>query len=243
VSIGIYNAASAMVVRLSELDIIAHNLANAETPGYRTQRLSFRNFGETFLWTIAGTGNRPPARLPLGVTVDRQSIDLRSGSFRPTNNPLDVAIDGDGWFVVQTPQGIRYTRKGNLAISRNGVLVTSDGYPVLGENNQPIRIPTNATAAVRIAETGEIFAGTQRLGRLQFVTLQTVQPAGNGYFVGTNAQPANARIAQGMLEGSNVQVVTELVRMLNALRSYEMSARTFSAFEASKQALLEATRV
>ncbi len=241
-SIGIYNAASAMMVRLSEVDIIAHNLANAETPGYRAQRLSFRNFGETFLWTIAGTGNRPPARLPLGVTVDRQSVDLRSGSFRPTNNPLDVAIDGDGWFAVQTPQGIRYTRKGNFAISRDLMLVTSEGYPVLSENNQPIRIPTNATVAIRIAETGEIFAGTQRVGRLQVVTLQTVQPVGNGYFLGANPQPSNTRIAQGMLESSNVQVVTELVRMLNALRSYEMSARTFSAFEASKQALLEATR-
>ena len=242
-SVGIYNAASAMMVRLSEVDIIAHNLANAETPGYRAQRLSFRNFGETFLWAISGTGNRPPARLPLGVTVDRQSVDLRSGPFRPTDNSLDVAIDGDGWFVVQTPQGIRYTRKGNFAISRNGILVTSDGYPVLGENNQSIRVPTNATTAVRIAETGEIFAGTRRLGRLKVVALQNVQPVGNGYFLGVNPQPINARITQGMLEGSNVQVVTELVRMLNALRSYEMSAKTFSAFEASKQALLEATRV
>ena len=231
-----------MMVRLSEVDIIAHNLANAETPGYRTQRLSFRNFGETFLWTIAGTGNRPPARFPLGVTVDRQSADLRFGSFRPTGNPLDVAIDGDGWFVVQTPQGIRYTRKGNFAISRDGVLVTSDGYPVLGENNQPIRIPTNATAAIRIGETGEIFAGTQRVGRLQVMTLQTVQPASNGYFLGVNPQPTNTHIAQGMLEGSNVAVITELVRMLNALRTYEMASRTFTAFEASKQALLEATR-
>lgn len=241
-SIGIYNAASAMMVRLSEVDIIAHNLANTETPGYRAQRLSFRNFGETFLWAIAGTGNRPPARLPLGITIDRQQVDLRLGSLRPTNNPLDVAIDGDGWFVVQTPQGIRYTRKGNFAISRDGMLVTSDGYPVLGENNQPIRIPINATVTIRIAETGEIFAGTQRVGRLQVVMLQTVQPVGNGYFLGVNPQPTNTRIAQGMLEGSNVQVVTELVRMLNALRSYEMSARTFSAFETSKQALLEATR-
>lgn len=102
---------------------------------------------------------------------------------------------------------------------------------------------TSASKPIPIAETGEIFVGMQRVGRLQVVTLQTVQPVGNGYFVGTNPQPINARIAQGVLEGSNVQVVTELVRMLSALRSYEMSARTFSAFEASKQALLEATRV
>ncbi|MFN3421201.1 MAG: flagellar hook-basal body protein, partial [Armatimonadota bacterium] len=162
---------------------------------------------------------------------------------RPTGNPLDVAIDGDGWFVIQTPQGVRYTRKGNFALSRDGTLVTSEGFPVLGENNQPIRIPANAAASLRIAETGEIFAGTQRLGRLRVVSLQSVQPIGDGYYLGVNPQPANARIAQGMLEGSNVQVVTELVRMLNALRSYEAAARTFSAFEASKQALMEATKV
>lgn len=231
-----------MILRLNELDIIAHNLANAETPGYKTQRISFRNFGETFLWTINGTGNRPPARLPLGVTVSAQRLNLQAGSMRPTGNPLDVAIDGDGWFVVQTPQGIRYTRKGNFALSRDGTLVTAEGFPILGDNNQPIRIPSNVAASVSIAETGEIFAGTQRLGRLQIVTLQNVRPAGEGYYTGVNPRPANARIAQGMLESSNVQVITELVRLLNALRTYEMNARTFSAFETSKQALLEATK-
>jgi len=242
VSIGIYNAASAMMVRLGELDIIAHNLANAETPGYKTQRLGFRNFGETFLWAINGTGNRPPARLPLGVTVSDQRLNLQAGSMKPTGNPLDVAIDGDGWFAVQTPQGVRYTRKGNFALSRDGTLVTSEGFPVLGENNQPIRIPPNTAGSIRIAETGEIFAGTQRLGRLRVVALQGIQPAGEGYYTGVNPSPTNARIVQGMLESSNVQVVTELVRMLNALRSYEATARTFNAFEASKQALLEATK-
>lgn len=231
-----------MMVRLNELDIIAHNLANAETPGYKSQRLGFRNFGETFLWAISGTNDQPPARLPLGVTVGEQRVNLQAGALRPTGNPLDVAINGDGWFIVQTPQGVRYTRKGSFALARDGTLVTAEGFPVLGDNNQPVRVPTNVAASVRIAETGEIFAGTQRLGRLQIVTLQSVQPAGEGYYAGVNPQPANARVAQGMLENSNVQVITELVRMLNALRTYEMSARTFSAFEASKQALLEATR-
>jgi flagellar basal-body rod protein FlgF len=242
VSVGLYNAASAMMVRLSELDTIAHNLANANSPGFRAMRLSFRNFGETFLWAMNGANNRPPARLPLGVTVDQQRLEMRSGALRPTGNPLDVALDGDGWFVVQTPQGVRYTRKGNFTLSRDGTLVTAEGYPVLGDNNQPIRIPANAVASLRIAETGEIFAGSQRLGRLRIVSVQNLQPAGDGYYIGTNPQPSNTRIVQGMLEGSNVQVITELVRMLNALRTYEMASRTFSAFDASKQALLEATR-
>ncbi|MFA0758378.1 MAG: hypothetical protein KEFWMYNX_000389 [Candidatus Fervidibacter sp.] len=241
--IGLYNAASAMMVRLSELDTIAHNLANANSPGFRAMRLSFRNFGETLLWAMNGTNNRPPARLPLGVTVDQQRLDLRLGSLRPTGNPLDVALDGDGWFVVQTPQGVRYTRKGNFTLSRDGTLVTAEGFPVLGDNNQPIRIPSSAAvSSLRIAETGEIFAGSQRLGRFRIVSVQNLQPVGDGYYIGTNPQPSNTRIAQGMLEGSNVSVITELVRMLNALRTYEMASRTFSAFDASKQALLEATR-
>jgi flagellar basal-body rod protein FlgF len=242
-SIGLYNAASAMMVRLSELDTIAHNLANANSPGFRAMRLSFRNFGETLLWAMNGTNNRPPARLPLGVTVDQQRLEMRSGALRPTGNSLDVALDGDGWFVVQTPQGVRYTRKGNFALASDGTLVTADGYPVLGDNNQPLRISSSAAvASLRIAETGEIFAGSQRLGRLRIVSVQNLQPAGDGYYIGTNPQPSNTRIVQGMLEGSNVQVITELVRMLNALRTYEMASRTFSAFDASKQALLEATR-
>ena len=242
-SIGLYNAASAMMVRLSELDTIAHNLANANSPGFRAMRLSFRNFGETLLWAISGTNNRPPARLPLGVTVDQQRLEMRSGALRPTGNSLDVALDGDGWFVVQTPQGVRYTRKGNFALASDGTLVTADGYPVLGDNNQPLRISSSAAvASLRIAETGEIFAGSQRLGRLRIVSVQNLQPAGDGYYIGTNPQPSNTRVVQGMLEGSNVQVITELVRMLNVLRTYEMASRTFSAFDASKQALLEATR-
>ena len=242
-SIGLYNAASAMMVRLSELDTIAHNLANANSPGFRAMRLSFRNFGETLLWAMNGMNNRPPARLPLGVTVDQQRLDLRLGILRPTGNSLDVALDGDGWFVVQTPQGVRYTRKGNFALASDGTLVTADGYPVLGDNNQPLRISSSAAvASLRIAETGEIFAGSQRLGRLRIVSVQNLQPAGDGYYIGTNPQPSNTRIVQGMLEGSNVQVITELVRMLNALRTYEMASRTFTAFDASKQALLEATR-
>jgi flagellar basal-body rod protein FlgG len=242
-SIGLYNAASAMMVRLSELDTIAHNLANANSPGFRAMRLSFCNFGETLLWAMNGTNNRPPARLPLGVTVDQQRLEMRSGALRPTGNSLDVALDGDGWFVVQTPQGVRYTRKGNFALASDGTLVTADGYPVLGDNNQPLRISSSAAvASLRIAETGEIFAGSQRLGRLRIVSVQNLQPAGDGYYIGTNPQPSNTRIVQGMLEGSNVQVITELVRMLNALRTYEMASRTFSAFDASKQALLEATR-
>ncbi len=245
VSIGIYNAASAMMVRLSEVDTLAHNLANANTPGYRAMRLSFGNFGETFVRLTSPFPRFPasPLPLPLGVTVTGQRLDTSVGIMQPTGNPLDVAIDGDGWFVVQTPQGIRYTRKGNFALDPQGTLVTAEGYPVLGTNNQPIRVPTNNTASVRIAETGEVFVGTQRLGQLQVVTLQNLRPAGNGYYLGTNPQPANAPIAQGMLEGSNVKVVNEMVRLLNALRTYEMAARTFSAFDTSKQALLEATRL
>lgn len=243
VSVGLYNAASAMMARLSELDTIAHNLANANSPGFRAIRLSFRNFGETLLWAISGTNNRPPARLPLGVTVDQQQLAMRSGALHPTGNPLDVALNGDGWFVVQTPQGVRYTRKGNFTLSRDGTLVTAEGFPVLGDNNQPIRIPSSAAVgSLRIAETGEIFAGSQRLGRFRIVSVQNLQPVGDGYYIGTNPQPTNTRIAQGMLESSNVQVITELVRLLNALRTYEMASRTFTAFEASKQALLEATR-
>lgn len=242
-SVGIYNAASAMVVRLSELDTIAHNLANANSPGYRAQRLSFSNFGETLLWlTEQLATTRQPARLPLGVTVGGQRLDLRQGEIRPTGNPLDVAIDGDGWFVVRTTQGTRYTRKGNFALARDGTLVTPEGYPVLGTDNQSIRIRTNSVDSIRIAETGEIFAGTQRLGQLRTVRVQNLQPAGEGYYVGVNPQPTNVRIVQGALEGSNVGVITEMVRLLSALRSYEMAARTFPSFETSKQALLEATK-
>lgn len=242
-SIGLYNAASAMMTRLAEVDTIAHNLANSPTPGYRAMRVSFRSFRETFLQTAQGTGNQPPARLPLGVTVHHQRLDLRTGTMRYTGNLLDVAVDGDGWFVVQTPQGVRYTRKGNFALSPNGNLVTADGYPVLGVNGRPIAIGNRGE--VLIAENGEISVGTQTVGRLQIVRFadpNIVRPVGNGYYVGSSPQPSQAKVKQGYLELSNVQTVTELVRLLNALRHYEMAARALAANQTTGQALMEATR-
>ncbi len=243
-SVGLYNAASAMMTRLAEVDTIAQNLANSLTPGYRAMRVSFRSFGETFLRTAQGAGNQPTARLPLGVTVHQQRLDLRTGAMRYTGNPLDFAVDGDGWFVVQTPQGIRYTRKGNFALSPNGDLVTAEGYPVLGVNGRPIAIGNRGE--ITVAENGEIVVGTQTVGRLQtvrFADPNTVRPVGSGYYDGSAPQPAQAKVKQGYLELANVQTVTELMRLLNALRSYEMAARSLTANQATGQALMEATRV
>lgn len=231
-SLGLYNAASAMMTRMAELDLVAHNLANLNTPGYRAVRFSHAAFP-----------NALEQRLPLGVTLGEQRVDLTPGPLSYTGNPLDVAIEGEGFFAVQTPQGVLYTRKGNFTLSPEGRLVTAEGYPVLGEDGQPLFVGRGEE--VHITADGQVQVEGKPVGRLQRVTFaepKGVRPVGEGLYGGSSPRPAEGRVVQGALEGSNVRPVLELVRFLSALRSYEMAARSLQSLREAAQALQEAIR-
>lgn len=239
---GIYTAASGMLAEQKRLDVIANNLANVSTTGYKRDAVTTRSFAEIFVSRIHDnnlSGLNTPAPvgpLGLGTYVERTATRLTTGALRATGNPLDVAIVGDGFFAVQTPQGIRYTRQGNFVQDSAGVLVTPEGYPVLVDGG----IVMAQEGPLSINDHGEVFTGTTLLGQLTVVTSQelgALRKEGNGLWVEAGAgeqtmlvTPENAsgryQLRPGYLEASNVDAVIEMVEMISTMRTYEASQRS-----------------
>ena len=213
-----------------ELDVVANNIANLDTTGYKADGSLF----EEYLGSAAraGAGN---ARV--SFVLDRGIWhDMSQGPVQHTGNPLDVAIDGGNAFlVVQTPRGERYTRNGALQINASGQLVTSDGNPVLGEagpitfqpNDNQVSISRDGTISVREGPA-KTDSARGKLRLVSFDNMQQLQKDGSSTFnVTGGAQPlpaTNAGIAQGAIEKSNVHGVVEMSRMIEITRSYTQIA-------------------
>ena len=182
-------------------------------------------------------GGNPPVvgTLGLGSEIAEIATDHSQGNFESTGNPYDVAISGEGYFEIQTPQGVRYTRDGAFFRSRTGVLENVRGQAVLGANGQPIVIPADAES-VSIGAKGEITArvrgAVQQLGQLAFVQFNdrraVLKQGDNLYYpqAGAQPQPATGTIEQGMLERANANVVSEMVELINNYRIYEAGSKS-----------------
>ncbi len=205
-----------------ELSLIAHNLANQSTTGYRAERMLFDE-------ALRKAG----AAEPVSFVVDRASyLEERPGPIETTERPFDAALDGDGWFSLETAQGLRYTRDGRFHRNETGQLVTLDGHNVLDETGGPILLEENVRQFV-IATDGELTADGLGIGRLGVVRFpddqRLLREAGGLYRAENNAegQPAtNVRVLQGALEGANVDPILEITRLMEASRAYEQSARS-----------------
>jgi flagellar basal-body rod protein FlgF len=213
-----------------ELDVIANNIANTDTTGFKANNESFTEFlmpGARDNEFATGKDRR------ISFVEDRATwIDFSAGAMQRTGNPLDVALDGQGYLVVQTPRGQRYTRNGALSINGTGQLVTSSGDQVLGANGPITFQPTDSD--IVISPTGVISvrdgAGTNsaQRGRLQIVSFdrqQRLQKDGAATFLAPpdltpNPAPANTRVVQGAIEKSNVKPILEMARMMEITRSY-----------------------
>lgn len=222
---GLYTAASAMVAQQAKLDILANNLANADTPGFKADLLTV-DVSAASPNTLSDFGSATST-----VRPGRSGLDASSGILRPTGNPLDLAIVGRGLFVVQTPQGPRFTRAGSFTRDSDGFLVTSEGFRVLGSGG-PIRVPdrgfqVDGRGGVANAASLRIVAGPDEPG--------LVKVGANLYAVPDGSPPPQevpeANIVQGHLELSNVNVVRTMVEMLASLRTYEAYQRTIQALD------------
>jgi flagellar basal-body rod protein FlgF len=218
---------SRQVALSRELDVVANNIANMNTTGFKADGSLF----EEYLNSAARA-----ADTRVSFVQDRATwIDMSAGALERTGNALDVAINGDGFFAVQTQRGVRYTRNGSFQINPSGQLVTAQGDPVLGDGGpitfQPtdrqISISPDGTISVR---EGNSKADSQR-GKLRLVSFanpRQLQKDGNGTFNYTgNDGPVEAKtatIAQGALEKSNVRAVVEMSRMIEITRSYTQIA-------------------
>ena len=216
-----YISLSSQTALQRQMDVVANNLANLSTPGYKAEEMLFAQY----LTHTRGTGT-------MAFVEDAGTArDLRQGPISKTGNPLDLALQGPGYFSVETPLGTRYTRAGHFQLDAQNQLVTSQGYPVLADGGQPVALPPNINA-ITVGTDGTISvsqAGTSSqaaVAKLQVVTFaapQLVTPAANGLYVTDqtpdSATTATTSVQQGMIEESNVQPVVELTRLLAVSRT------------------------
>ncbi len=230
---GIYSATAGMLNQQIMLDVITNNLANVSTPGYKRDEVSFSNTlntlpnPDTYVDTPSNTVN-------LDTVSAKFATDFSQSGMRRSDNPLDVALDGDGFFVIQHTDGIRYTRSGNFSLDGSGQIVTADGFPVLGVNGA-IQLPTTQGSRLEIDNAGQIIADGFPIAQLRLADFQNTNDltkAGYNTFVASNAAaelPATAEVKQGFLELSNVNSVYEMAKMIEAMRVYESYQKTIQS--------------
>jgi flagellar basal-body rod protein FlgF len=217
-----------------ELEVVANNLANISTTGYKTDGSIFQEY----LMPVASADQFPAANHQVSFVQDRTTWhNFNQGPIQHTGSPLDVAIDGNAFLVVQTAAGQRYTRNGALQINPQGTLVTGAGDPVLGASG-PIQfqntdndISINQDGSITVREGGTATSDSSR-GKLQLVSFDNpgqLQKEGANLFsapADVVAQPAtqNVRVVQGAIEQSNVSAVSEMARMIEITRTYSQIA-------------------
>ena len=211
---GLYVAASGMLAMQARQDQLSNDLANAATPGYKQDRTAQKAFGELLVRNVAG--DQQAGTMAAGVRLEEQTTDLRAAPLRPTDEPLDLAVDGEGYFGVQTEQGVRYTRNGRFAGAADGTLVDQMGNKVLGRDGRPVKLATDGT--VDPATVG-VFA------------LTDVVKAGDGYFTGRSTAQAAGKVRTGELEGSGVDAARTMVEMMASLRAYEAGQKALTTID------------
>jgi flagellar basal-body rod protein FlgF/flagellar basal-body rod protein FlgG len=227
---GYYAACAGLAAQTQALELVAHNLANLATAGYRGEQATFRSL-------LAGSGSL--AWNPLNAAVNDfgvlsgSRIDLASGSLTETGNPLDLGIAGPGFFVVRSGKDVVYTRNGGFHVTRDGRLVTAQGDIVLGEQG-PIILP-NGTVSVSADGTISVDgAVVEKLRLAEFAPATSLEALGNALYAapaGSAVAPASSSIRQGMLEGSNVSPVESVVELITVQRNAEMMQRALSLFD------------
>jgi len=227
---GYYAAMAGLVARTQALDTAAANLANAQTPGYRAEREYFRS-------VLLG-----PDALDsqLGRTVNNfgllggDRLSLSQGTLEQTGNPLDLAIEGQGFFEIQTANGLRYTRDGGFHRARNGQLVTASGEPVLSTTGQPIAVPPGEVSVGADGVLSVAGGAVASIGVFTFPAGTELTPEGaNRYVAPDKAAPTlstGAAIHQGAIENANEDVIQGTLDLIVMQRQAEMMQRALTVF-------------
>jgi len=169
----------------------------------------------------------------VGTQITRIVTDLSQAPLSQTGDPLDIALNGDGFFTVSTPDGIRYTRNGQLTEDAQGHLQTDTGYTLLGTNGKPIDVSAaKSQDDISIAADGTVRVGTSTVGTIAVVSLTGARKEGDTLFTGASgARPKDTAIAQGYLEGSGVNPAMAMVDMIVSLRAYESTQRVLHSID------------
>jgi flagellar basal-body rod protein FlgF len=236
---GIYTALSGALAQQHQLDTVANNVANASTAGFRGDRAVF---GELVAGAQKGQQRIDP-RQPAPkednkfVKVEMNQLDTSAGVLRRTGNQLDLGLQGDGYFVVRTPQGDRLTRSGNFMLNQSGELSTTDGNPVVGDSNLPIILPPN-TKNIEVRPDGTIRADDNDVARLALKTVKDpnalLREGTTTYALSPGTQVEQAQhvdVVQGHLETSNVNPVNGLNELITVNRSFDALQRVIQSFQ------------
>jgi flagellar basal body rod protein FlgG len=231
---GLWQSAGGMQAQEYRQAIIAHNLANAETPGYKADRIAFvERLNASQAWGPAKTRHPVLDGMTGGVFETDVYTDFlpHNAPLLPSDDPLDVAVVGDGFLTVQTPQGRRYTRDGRLTLDRGGALIhVATGGAVLDAQGQPIYLDPASKDRIMIDSEGVVKQGNNiagRLGLADFADRQQLEKVGQNLFSaeGLRSIEGRGQIRQYATEGSGVDPVSTLVEMIAATRAYEANAR------------------
>ncbi|HXA83236.1 MAG TPA: flagellar basal-body rod protein FlgF [Methylomirabilota bacterium] len=225
---GFYSTFTGFSTRLDALEVVANNLANANTTGYKAQVSFYRAMPAWLQESLTTPLNQVVNRF--GVLGGAQ-LDLTPGNLEKTENPTDVALQGAGFFNVQTKAGVRFTRDGNFQLNAKRQLVTGTGDPVLGEQG-PLQIPSGQ---ITISEDGTISVDGGVVAKLkvtEFVSATDLKPEGNSYFASKSAGKLSPdpRVMQGSLETSNANPVKATVSLIELQRTAQMMEKALSIF-------------
>lgn len=241
---GLYTAYTGMINQQHRLDTITNNLANSATTGYKSEGATSKSFKEMLAIKVKdgseGYIQRGIGNISLGVKIGENYTDFSQGSFRATGNTYDLALEGNGFFSISFTdksgnETTKYTRDGSFIIDSEGALRTKDGDYVLGEGGQ-IYIPTNA-GEVSINSLGEIYADKEYVDRLDIVDFEDynyLSKYGENMYEaveGAEMTAPLAKVNQGYLEASNVNVVSDMVEMITISRAYESNQKIIQSID------------
>lgn len=278
---GLYTGASGMNAQQIKLDAISNNLANVDTNGYKRDISVHKAFAQLLLRRFDddgvalnpfGSGDSAPVvgKLGTGVETNELFTEFEQGAFKQTENDFDLALEGEGFFCIETPDGERYTRNGNFVLGKEGFIETKDGFRLLGENG-PLRVKENN---FHIDKDGNVFINPafqddpfrlvsrsenswdreEKLDRLRIVDFPKTRflaKQGNSLYrtteysgeAGIMAKGERPKIQQGFVEAANVNPVTEMVNMIEVNRAYEANQKTIQAEDSMLGRLFEVARV
>jgi len=235
---GKYSALAGAISREQAIANISSNLANISTSGYKRTQMSFES-----LLRGASQIDQEQAKGINYSRVAKNSSDFSPGAIKPTDAPLDLALGGDGFFKVQGPNGISYTRRGDFVVNSDGVLTTSNGLPVLSEGNGQITIPDVEISKISFGEDGTVYtqgpqgarAAVDRLGIVDFNDRTALRRETDTLFVADNAgaevAATNPQVIQGSLELSNVNMSAELTRLIDSYRTFETYHKVLASYK------------
>ncbi len=252
---GWYTGASGMLAQQHRLDAISNNLANVDTTSYKRDVTVSKNFPELLLRRLQddgvyknpfGSADAAPiiGKIGLGVELNELFTDFSQGSYKQTSSPSDMALEGRGFFAVETPHGERYTRNGNFTLGQEGYLMTKEGFPLLGEKGriflQDSVYTVNKNGEVWARPIGNPEADSELVDRLKLVGFENdryLKKKGSSLYIDTPVSgpalpaegPERPLVTQGFIEASNVNVVHEMVQMIEVNRAYEANQKSIQS--------------